>query len=175
MRIKQIAGNNSAETIILGVKSAEASVTIPKGSPVCLNANATDDGLAVVLPSNAAAKAHALMFGVAVADITAGAPGEVQVFGYCRYAIVRTNTRATATTTDSWSSSESQAAYCILNVDTVAGHNCFITSGGTQAVSGFLPAYVLMESLSSIAASATHTSDTRTILTTSAKIFLRAM
>lgn len=171
MRYKQIAGNSSAEKIVLGVRSAESSASIPAGSPVCLNMNATNDGLAVILPSNSAAKTHALFFGVAVDAISAGSTGEVTVFGFVKTMKILLGTRAAST--DSWTSTQSHAAFCMLNVDTV--NNAFSSSGGTLAVTAFLPYAILGETLAVVTASASATSDSRTALTTTAKGFLRAM
>jgi hypothetical protein len=160
-----------ADKIFLNVKSDEASATIPRGTPVCLAMDGTDNGLAVVLPGTTAANSNSLVYGVATADLAAGATGEVQAFGYCSYGIVRRGTRAAST--DSWTSTASAAAQIMLNIDTL--NNCFSTSGGTLAASAYLPFALLAESLASIAASASATSDTRTALTTSAKLFLRML
>lgn len=145
--------------------------TISRGQPVCLSMNGTEDGFAVVLPSNSAAKATALFYGVAMKDGAANAYGECQVFGYVEYGMLSRATRSA--TTVSWASGASIDTFVLLTIDTVA--NAFASSGGTQAASAFLPVAVLLESVASYAGSASATSDTRTALTSSAKIFLRAM
>ena len=144
--------------------------TIARGQPVCLSMSGTEDGYAVVLPSNSAAKATALFYGVATKDGAVNMMGEAQVFGYCDYGVISRATRSA--TTVSWASVASIDTFCVLNVDTVA--NAF-AAGATQAASAFLPCAVLLESVASLAGSASATSDTRTALTTNAKIFLRAM
>lgn len=144
---------------------------VSRGQPVCLSMNGTEDGFAVVLPSNSAAKAYALFYGVAVKDVASGAFGEAQVFGYCEYGMLARASRSA--TTVSWASGASIDTFAVLTIDTVM--NAFASSGGTQAASAFLPVAVLLESVASYAGSASATSDTRTALTSSAKIFLRAM
>ena len=143
---------------------------ISRGQPVCLSMSGTEDGFAVVLPSNSAAKSHALFFGVATKTLAADALGETQVYGYCEYGMLSRQTRSA--TTVSWASVASIDTFCVLSIDTVA--NAF-AAGATQAASAFLPVAVLLESVASLAGSASATSDTRTALTTNAKIFLRAM
>lgn len=169
MRFKMVG--NKRDTAAVVVRNAEASASIPAGTPVCLNLSGTDDGLGVILPSGSAAKAHAGAFGVTLGAIDAGKYGECQVFGFCSTAIYLLGTRAASS--DSWTSTASVALGVLLNIDTI--NNAFSSSGGTLAKSAFLPMAVLAASVASVAASATATSDTRTALTTSASVFLRML
>lgn len=161
----------AVDQVFVNVKSAEASATIARGGPVCLALNATDDGLAVVLPGTTAGQSNSLVFGVAQNAIAAGAISEVQAYGFANYGVIRRQTRAAST--DSWASGASLAAGVMLNIDTV--NNCFSTSGGTLGASAFLPFALLGSSLASYASSASATSDSRTVITSSSKLFLRML
>lgn len=151
------------------VKNGEASAQMPLGTPVAFTFSGTDDGLAVILPSSSAAKAHAFAFGVTTGAINAGDKGEVMVRGFVRKALMLLQTRAAST--DSWSAS-THSQGVLLNIDTV--NNVFSTSGGTLAKTSYLPLGVLAES-TACAASATATSDTRTVVTGYMKAFVRMM
>ena len=175
MRFKMVGNKRDVSAVV--VSNAD-TVTIPRGSPICLNVNGTDDGLAVVLPSGSAAKSHAFFYGVALYDIEATPTnsktspfGECQVFGFNNYSLFLLGTRAAST--DSWTSTASVALGVLLNVDTI--NNAFSSSGGTLAKTAFLPFAVLGQSIASVAASASATSDTRTANTTAVKTFLRAL
>ncbi len=160
---------NAPARVTFQAKSDEASATIPVGSPVCFQFDATDDGLAVILPSGSAPKSHALGFGVAVSQFTPGGNGRVQTYGFVRNAVILLQTR-TASGESFSASTHSQGA--LLNVDTV--NNAFSTSGGTLAKTSYLPFAVLAESTAA-AASASTTADTRTAVTGFMKIFVRMM
>lgn len=151
------------------VRNGEAASTIPLGTPVAFTFSGTDDGLAVILPASSAAKSHAFAFGVALGNISAGQTGEVMVRGLVRKALMLIQTRAA--TSDSWSASTLSQGV-LLNIDTV--NNVFSTSGGTLAKTAYLPMGVLAESTTA-AASATATSDTRTVITAYMKAFVRMM
>jgi hypothetical protein len=188
-------GNNKAEAVYLSCKSAESSASIPRGTPVALVMNATNDGLAVVLPSTATAtKAEVLAFGVTPAAIAAGNFGKVQAYGFCRNAVLVKRTRS-ATDAD-WASTAAAAVGAILTIDTV--DNCFRVQGnnvitvkditGTAAsdsvaasitlntIPGFAPMAVLCEA---VASSTTNTSATSfatgTVSTGLVKVFLRML
>lgn len=171
MRMKTVG--NKRDLVAVVIRNASGA-TIPIGTPVCLNMNATNDGLDVVLPSSSAAKAHAFAFGVALAAISDTQYGEAQVFGFCQNIVLLRQTRS-ASTAD-WSSNNAGfGTGVVLNIDTVG--NRFSTSGGTQAVSAFLPFAVLAESVSTWASTASSdaTSDTRLSITVASKAFLRMM
>lgn len=171
MRINTVVGDKSDHVAVM-VKNNEASASIPVGSPVMLNMNATDDGIGVVLPSGSAAKAHSYFYGVVTRTIAAGERCESIVYGFCQNIVLLRQTRAAST--DAFSSnSDGFLTGTLLNVDTV--NNAFSTSGGTQAKSAFLPFAVLAASVASWASSASATSDTRTAITVTSKAFLRAM
>jgi hypothetical protein len=171
MKISTVS-KDKPESVHLRVKSAEASVTIARGTPVVFAYNGTNDGLAIVRPSaGTAAGVNALVAGVAIADITAGAFGDVQCFGFNRYSVLRRATRAASS--DSWASQASIAANSVLMIlDTV--NNCFSTAA-SLAASGFLPMGIMVESLASYASSDSATSDTRTAITAAVKTHLRMM
>ena len=169
MRTKIVG--NKRDNVIVVVKNSEATSSITSGMPVELSLNGTNDGLAVLLPSNSDAKAHAGFFGVALGTITAGNFGECAVFGFILDALVLSRTRAA--TTDSWSTVASMPVGCLLNVDTV--NNWFSTSGGTQAKSAFLPYAILAESIASTIGLASSTDNALTASSIALNIFLRAM
>lgn len=167
MRFKQVG--NKADLVAVVVRNAEASATIPLGSPVCLNLNGTNDGLDVVLPSTNASLATGSLFGVALKAMAAGDYGEAQCFGFCNNVVLLTGTRTASGETFSTASG---ATGLILCVDTV--NNVFSTTGGTQAKSGFLPFAIVAQSYT-VSGSASATSDTRTAATALVKAFLRMM
>ena len=168
MRAKYVG--NKGDKVFMICKN-EDTVSIPVGSPVCLALNATDDGLAVILPSTTASLAHGGLFGVTTKTLAVNDYGEVQVFGFCQEIILLTGTRATST--DSFST-QSGAVGIALNVDTV--NNVFSTSGGTQAKTAFLPWGILAQSFTQAGiASTTGTFTTVTAITQYVKAFLRIM
>lgn len=170
MRIK-VAGN-LGDKVIVNCKSAEASATIPRGTPVIAVLNATNDGLAVVLPSTAGA---ALSFmgklGVATESMAPGDVSQAIAYGYVQYALITRMTRAASS--DSWTSSASAASGVALGIDTL--NNAFLL-GASSA--GSLPSQafaMLVDSLASSAASATATSDARTAITNGVRAFVRML
>ena len=167
MRFKQVG--NKVDIVAVVVKNAEASVAIPAGSPLALELNATNDGLAVVLPATAIANGYGGLFGVALGSIANGAYGEAQVFGFCQNVVVLSNTRAA--TTDSWTT-RSAAVGVNLVIDTV--NNVFSTAGGTQAASAFIPFAILGASYTGTGAAST-SNNTLTASTLLVKAFLRMM
>lgn len=174
MRFK--SNGNKADVVGVVVRNAD-TVTIPPGTPVCLVMNGTNDGLDVVLPNTGgASKAHAFLFGAVISPVGPGVNGipangygETQIMGVNGAIVLLRGTRAAST--DSWTSTASIASYVVLTIDTV--NNAFQSSGGTQAATAYLPFAVLAQSVASVVASASATSDTRTALTQSVKAFLR--
>lgn len=167
MRMKQVG--NKADIMAVVIRNAEASATIPLGTPVVLSSNGTNDGLDVVLPSTAgASKMHSLAYGVTIGAVASGGYGEAQIFGMHGSVVLTRQTRPTST--DTWNSNASLASYILLNVESVA--NGFAT-GATLASTNFLPFAVLAQSLASYASSASSTADTRTAITAAVKAFLR--
>ncbi len=153
------------------VKSAEASATIPRGTPVCLVMNGTDDGFAVVLPATGgAAKANLFNYGVVIDAIAPKEETDSIVYGLVPYALVTRATRAASS--DSWTSSASVAVGVMLAVDTI--NNAFLL-GASAGSSNFLPQGGLAQSIASMAASATATTDTRTAITAGVRIFVRQL
>ena len=162
------------QNTVVEVRNAETSATIPRGTPICLVFNGTQDGLAVVLPSTGLAiKATALFYGTPVEDLAAGEYGDTIVSGYNQYTRILRQTRAAST--DAWASVAAIAIGEIFSIDTV--NNVFARSG-SQAASGFLPAVVACETIASattLASTSFTTGDTRTAITTNMKAFIRSM
>lgn len=162
-----------AETVRLTVRNDESSASLAVGDPVCFAMDGTEDGLAVVLPSSStAAKATNFFAGVVTEAASQDLPkvAEVQVFGLCRKAKIRTATRAAST--DNWASFTSWALGDRLALDSV--NNAF--SRSDAGVLSVIPAYAAVaETIASVASSASATSDARTAVTTYAKVFLRAL
>jgi hypothetical protein len=176
MGFKQIGTKPFTQSVV--VKSAESTATIAAGSPVSLVMNGTNDGIAVVLPTTAAAaKATSLSFGVCYSAINPGAYGEILVYGFCqkaKYSRIRTR----AASTDAYASTAACSVGQILSIDTLAGAQ----SGAFQpaalgAASGFLPYAVLCETLDSIETQASTSSMTHvaSFVTGFCKVFLRMM
>ena len=181
MRIKTIG--NLKDKVICVVKSDEASATIPRGTPVALVMDGTDDGLAVVLPSSSSLlKTNAFRYGVATTDILAGQVGEVQVFGFCEFVVLTLQTRANTSGGSSFSTADTVALGQLLTIFSAA--NAFSTIANTVAfastdgftLSNFEPAKAaIAQSLASTAGIATGTAETRTAITQGVKAFLRYM
>lgn len=161
-------------------KNGEASASITFGQPVVLKFNATDDGLAVVLPSSSsAAKANAFFYGVAMETLTPGQIGNAVRSGYCRYAILLRQSRTSAST--DWVSEVSQDIGVHLTLDTV--NNCFVTtvSSGTTATNAIvsqsnnLVRVMLANTLASYASSGSATTDTRVLNTVAVAVYIRDM
>jgi hypothetical protein len=167
MRMKTVG--NKADLLAVVFHNAEASASIPLGTPVVLVMNGTNDGLDVVLPSTAgASKMHALAFGVSIGPVASGAYGEALIFGTHNNVVLTRQTRAASTV--SWNSEASIASWGLLNIESVGNG---MQTGGTLASTNFLPFAVLAQSLASYASSASATSDTRTAITAAVKAFLR--
>src|SRR5674476_1430374 len=158
MRFKSVG--NKRDSCYVVIKNGEVSAAIPQGSPVTLLFNGVEDGVQVVLPSTAGdAKNGSFKYGIATAALAAGAYGEAQVFGDSSYALMTKMTRATST--DSWTASQSSAsgiALCWESVNNaIVGNASMVGSLGTLG-----GAAVLAASLASSAASASGTGDTST-------------
>jgi hypothetical protein len=163
---------NKPDKLAVNIKNAD-TVTIPAGAPVCMIVNGTDDGIAVVLPSNAAGKAFSFLYGVNLSALPVGQQGEAQVFGFVNNLILIRQTRAGTSGASSWAAGATVTDPLALVVDSVG--NGFITSGTALAQTSILPFAYLAQTLASYAASATSTSDTRTSLTTLVKAFVRML
>lgn len=171
MRLKTVG--NKRDNVMVVVRNAESSASIPQGSPLTLVLNGTNDGLDVVLPGTAGdAKNGAFKYGIASDTIANGAYGEAIVFGFCAYALMTKMTRAAST--DSWTSSQSSASGIALGYDSL--NNALVGNASMVGSLGTLhAAAVLASSLASSAASASATSDTRTAITNAVKVFVRMM
>lgn len=169
MRFRQIGGK--ADAITVSVRNAETS-SIPQGTPLVLALNGVDDGLAVVLPSSAgAAKTNALIYCITPVAIAANEIVDAFVYGYVPYTRVLTATRAAST--DSWSSSASLNSLGVLVVDTI--NDALSLFSESQADGDFLPPFVLGQTVAAVAASASATSDTRTAIVTTKRVFVRLL
>lgn len=169
MRLK-LAGNKG-DSLIAIVHNAD-TVSIPAGTPVALVLNGTNDGLDVVLPATAgAALSGAAYYGCVTSTLAVGAYGESVIFGMVTNAVLTFATRAA--TSNSWSSSQSMSQGVILALDTV--NNAFLSASASNT-SGPNAIYALLaSSLSSISASATATNLTNTVVTRSARVFVRML
>ena len=162
---------DSPEAAFIRVRNAESSSAIGLGVPCAFVMNATNDGLDVVLQSTAAAaKATTLFAGIATHSIAAGTFGEVQVYGFCRNAVVIRQTRATVT--DSFSSDPAIAIGDRLYVDT-AGVGLKRSDAGAASVG--LAFAVACETKASSASTVSTTSDTSLVKSNTIKVFLRAL
>ena len=177
MRAKYVG--NKADKIIMNVKSAEVTASIPRGTPVVLNltsTSGTDDGLGVVLPATAgnAASSPALRYGIVTDTLAAGALGESILFGYCAYAVAVLETRSTPGTGGASWSTMSQASGCGMGIDTI--NNALAIGGGTIAgsVESNHQDIILLDSIT-LTASATNTSDTSTVITKAVRVFVRML
>lgn len=168
MRIRPVG--KGPDHVLDVIKSAEASATIPAGTPVSLVLNGTDDGWAVVLPSTAgAALANSAFYGVATAALTPGNIGESITFGIVPYAILAASTRAA--TSDSFSTA-SFATGNLLCLDTI--NNAFKLASASLGSNNFLPFALMAQSLT-VSGSATATSLTLTVNTVAVRVFVRML
>ncbi|MDE1971312.1 MAG: hypothetical protein KGI50_07100 [Patescibacteria group bacterium] len=176
MNNKLVDGGSSGDKLRSPVLNEDATfaATIPAGTPVVLALNGTDDGLAVVMPSTAgAAQTEALFYGVAQTAL----PYNTNVRGYAlrnglaTNAIVCIATRAASS--NSWTSSASMASWQCLSVDTI--NNCFTTVSASAGASRYQAFAILAQSVASIAASATATTDTRTAITQACKVWVNLL
>jgi hypothetical protein len=186
MRTKLIESNKPEKYIhnVRNVDTSPSGLTIPIGTPLVLNLSATpqpptyvnglppgwEDGLQVVLPSTAGfAPSQLYAYGVATGPILFQQLGESMMHGVCLAAVVR-GTRAGTSGTNSWASGASVAAASnFLVIDTA--NNAFAT---TASASTGNPA-ILVDNLASYAGSATNATDTRTVVITLARAFVRFM
>lgn len=201
MRMKM--NGNKRDVMATVIHNAEATASIKNGQPVCLvfvGDQGTHDGLDVILPSTAhgvnAGNEFSCLYGIALTNLPGGIPaggyGEAQVFGFCADIAFTAGTRSAVTGGGSWSTINSQAAWVPLLPETVGNgwttYNSaqYLTvSTGTGGVAPTFPAFqVLLTPYSvssgstgmySIAASATNTSDTRTVQFSLVKGYVRIM
>lgn len=172
---------------IVSIRNAEATATIPKGTPVLLNLTSAaqptagadgyaagyEDGLQVVLPSSGSAnRALNFAYGIALGDYLAGFNGRAQVFGVNSYALFVRATRAASTNSWSSSASASQDGGYYLSIDTV--NNAFASVASAISFNISLQA-IMLDSIASMAASASNTSDARTANIVPVRAFVRMM
>lgn len=173
MRIAQVGGK--VDKVFRNARNADATLagTMAAGTPVVLALNGTDDGLAVVLPSTAgAALTQAATFGVLSQALPYLYTTDLCIAsGVIVNAILTFATRAASG--NSWTSSQSMASWLALTVDTV--NNAFVSYSASGGQSQYQPYAILAQSISSIAASASATTDTRTAITLSVKVFVNML
>ncbi len=175
IRLNQVG--NKAGRIMATVRNGEASASIPRGAPLVLKLSDTavpaDDGLKVVLPSTAGnGNSYGLKYGVAMETFGSGVFSESILFGQCGYTLITRATRAASS--DSWTSSASIASGVGLGIDTI--NNAFLLGASIAAsIASNHHAAVMLDSVASFAASATATSDTRTVMTAAVRSFVRMM
>lgn len=174
IRLNQVG--NKAGKISATVKNAEASASIPRGTPVILKLTdtlATDDGLSVVLPGTAgAAISFAAKFGIINDTIAVNALSESVLFGVAPYSLVTRMTRAASS--DSWTSSASVASGIALGIDTLNNALLMGASAAGSLATNIAP-IVMLDSIAAAVASATATSDTRTAITAAVRTFVRML
>ena len=173
MRMKQVG--NKADHILGVVKNEETSASIPAGTPLALafgnvgylGWSGTDDGIAVVLPKTATAKlATTAIYGIATATIANLAIGEATLFGVVD-AILNMGTYTTGTS----SASSTLPAGAILCVDTV--NNCLQLASASLGSGNFVAQMFLCNSAA--VAAVTVTSQTATVNTIMAEVFVRLL
>lgn len=173
MRVKLVG--NKADGVFLVCKNAEASASMVRGQVAVYKlgtAAATDDGLAVVLPSTAGGNTYSMAFGVLTGGLAPNIVGEAQVFGYCAYALVITLTRSASSAV--WPSIASSGSGAILQIDTA--NNCFSVFSASAAQTNFQPFAVLLDSLASQTTQASTTAGTGSSATASTagkRVFVR--
>jgi hypothetical protein len=203
MRAKLIESNkpehyiHAVRNVDSGSVSSISTVfnSIPQGTPVVLNLSQTaqpptyqnglpagfEDGLQVCLPVSAAnnmslgsaLSLELFHYGIAVGNIAYNALGEVMVHGVYPFALFVRATRSASSA--SWSSSASLAGSSVLlSIDSL--NNAYTTVATTAASNALsnVPVY-LLDSIASFAASASATSDTRTAMITTQRVFIREM
>ncbi len=175
IRLNQVG--NKAGKISATVKNGETSSSIPRGTPVILKlttASATDDGLAVVLPSTAGDPvSYACKFGVITETLAVGNLSESILFGVANYALVTLSTRSTTGTGGGSWSTVSQASGVGLGIDTA--NNAFsIGASIAGGVASNAMMAILLDSLT-MTASATATTDTSTAYKVAARVFVRML
>lgn len=91
MRMKMVG--NTADKLTVVVHNPSTTVTIPGGSPIFFNTNATNDGLDVVNAETAGAGVGQNRFaGILVDDLAPGKTGESIIFGIANARVLTTAT-----------------------------------------------------------------------------------
>lgn len=200
MRMK-LSESPRPEVMVGAARNAESSATIPRGTPVILNLSSApqpttgsdgfaagyEDGLQVVLPGTAGANPCAMFpFGIALQDTLSQQLGEFGMYGVFSYVLVQRATRSASSASWSSSASSSSAGGFLLSIDTlaqafatyaasyvsIAGASSVVSSAGILVQNAQINA-VMLDSFSSLSASATATSDTRTTINIGYRAFVR--
>lgn len=168
MNFKRIG--NKRDEVLMTVVGADTNGTIPVGCPAILQYNGTDDGLAVILPSTAGQTQSDLCFyGVNLQQLPQYTQGVVMATGYTRSGLLVVQTRAASTAV--WAAT-TIAQFGPLGIDTV--NNAFKTIATTNGQPWGARVIALDSSLS-MASSASSTADTRTVITSLARVQVRNM
>jgi hypothetical protein len=159
----------------------DSGAVIPRGTPVSMGLDGTDDGLAVKLPSGLTTDLATTFFlGITTDTIPIGGYGDVVSFGIHKNAILLRATRASDTS--NWAGSTSMAKGALLSLDTV--NNCFSTAAGSAAFAStdattFYGNRLAFAFLASDVASFNSTLSTATTngtaLTVTARVFVKAL
>ena len=184
MQINLNPGANKADNIMVAIRNAEASASIPAGAPVVLVMNATNDGADVVLPSTSASalKIQGLRYGVNTRTLAAGDYGNAVVFGLTNNLLLIRQTRSDST--GNWATGAALSVGQFLSIDTV--NNAYVTAASTLkvvtnattdtlALTIYNPDAVIAQTAATFASSASTTTDTRTSITAAIKAFVRVM
>lgn len=171
MRFAQLT-KDKVEKVFIQVRNDESSADLAAGTLVCFTMDATRDGLDVVgVNTGGAAKSTSLFAGVLPRAIVNARYGISQVYGYVNSVKHIKNTRAAST--DSYTSMTSVAVGDFLFVQTLGGGGVSRSGAGAANQNpGFL---IAAESVASVAASASTTSDTSIAVTGTMKAFVRAL
>jgi hypothetical protein len=174
---------NAGTPLVLDLSAALIPATSVNGLPP-----GYQDGMAVVLPSTAGATPSSyLAYGVALGNIPVNTLGEAQVHGLVKFALITVQTRTAST--NSWSTVASVNSMALLVIDTL--NNAYVTtnsstatvtagSAATQtntvgALSAGQEHALLIDTIATIAASATTSADTRTAILAGYRVFVRQM
>jgi hypothetical protein len=166
----KIIGNKPERLSIPVINTETAEIEV--GVPVVFAANGTDDGVAVCLPaSKTAAYADTLFAGIVVEKnlpIVLPKTGKAQVYGVCPTSRICRQTRAA--TTDSFSTAPAIAIGDIFLVNTVVNALSRSAAGAASQAPGRIHAFQTVASAAGVASNAT---DTRTLVTSNIKTFIR--
>jgi hypothetical protein len=155
---------NAGTPLVLDLSAALIPATSVNGLPP-----GYQDGMAVVLPSTAGATPSSyLAYGVALGNIPVNTLGEAQVHGLVKFALITVQTRTAST--NSWSTVASVNSMALLVIDTL--NNAYVT---TNSLSAGQEHALLIDTIATIAASATTSADTRTAILAGYRVFVRQM
>ncbi len=175
------------EFLDVNIRNDESSAALTQGKVACYKLDGTEDGLGVALPSTIADEALSTLFFAGIVtdlSIPAGRIGQVRKYGLIN-AIITRATRSLTSGGASWSTVTTLAKGQFLGIDTVNNNLQTIasafsltyaaTDSGAVTYPLTMPFAWLAETVATISASATTTTDSRTVLTALAKVFVRRL